>query len=80
VLNKERSDNQGKGMVLDLVHWFLCVLIYLSKCKNQRKEKKKRTWLEQPRLSSVWHTGLSGAPGWTPANRPLSGNFGGVRL
>jgi hypothetical protein len=28
VLNKERSDNQGKGMVLDLVHWFLCVLIY----------------------------------------------------
>jgi hypothetical protein len=47
-------------MVLDLVHWFLCVLIYLSKCKNQRKEKKKRTWLEQPRLSSVWHTGLSG--------------------
>jgi hypothetical protein len=60
VLNKERSDNQGKGMVLDLVHWFLCVLIYLSKCQNQRKEKKKRTWLEQPRLSSVWHTGLSG--------------------
>jgi hypothetical protein len=47
-------------MVLDLVHWFLCVLIYLSKCKNQRKEKKKSTWLEQPRLSSVWHTGLSG--------------------
>jgi hypothetical protein len=44
-------------MVLDLVHWILCVLIYLSKCYNQRKEKKKRTWLEQPRLSSVWHTG-----------------------
>jgi hypothetical protein len=22
-----------------------------------RKEKEKRTWLEQPRLSSVWHTG-----------------------
>jgi hypothetical protein len=47
-------------MVLDLVHWFLCVLIYLSKCENQIKENKKRTWLEQPRLSSVWHTGLSG--------------------
>jgi hypothetical protein len=50
-------------MVLDLVHWFLCVLIYLSKCKNQRKDKKKRTWREQPRLSSIWHTGLfDGAP------------------
>jgi hypothetical protein len=30
--NKERNNNQDKGMVLDLVHWFLCVLIYLSKC------------------------------------------------
>jgi hypothetical protein len=28
-----------------------------------RKEKEKRIWLGQPRLSSVWHTGLSGAPG-----------------
>jgi hypothetical protein len=26
----------------------------------------------QPRLSTVWHTGLSGAPGWPPANWPLS--------
>jgi hypothetical protein len=45
-----------------------------------RKEKEKRTWLEQPRLSSVWHTGLSGgAPDSVqcarpaPANWPLSG-------
>jgi hypothetical protein len=30
-------------MFLDLVHWF-CVLIYLSKCKKQRKEMQK-TWL-----------------------------------
>jgi hypothetical protein len=28
----------------------------------------------QPKSSSVWHTGLSGAPGWTPVKRPLSGN------
>ena len=82
MLNKERSDNQGKGMVLDLVHWFLCVLIYLSKCYYQRKEKKEKTWLEQPRLSSVWHTGLSGgAPDSVrcarpaPVNWPLSGNL-----
>jgi hypothetical protein len=26
----------------------------------------------QPKLSSVWHTGLSGAPGWSPVKRPLS--------
>jgi hypothetical protein len=45
----------------------------LSKCQNQRKEKKEKTWLEQPRLSAVWHTGLSGAPGWLLANWPLSG-------
>jgi hypothetical protein len=32
LISLSRSDNQGKGMVLDLVHWFLCVLIYLSKC------------------------------------------------
>jgi hypothetical protein len=27
----------------------------------------------QPKLSSIWHTGLSGAPGWSPVKRPLSG-------
>jgi hypothetical protein len=29
----------------------------------------------QPRLSTVWHTGLSGALGWSPANWPLSGKL-----
>jgi hypothetical protein len=29
----------------------------------------------QPRLSTVWHIGLSGAPGWSPANWPLSGKL-----
>jgi hypothetical protein len=29
----------------------------------------------QPRLSTVWHTRLSGAPGWSPANWPLSGKL-----
>jgi hypothetical protein len=29
VLNKERSDNQNKGMFLDLVHWFLCTNIFI---------------------------------------------------
>jgi hypothetical protein len=54
-----------------------------------RKEEKnpKRLGSVQPKLSSVWHTGLSGgapdsvrcarlvsgAPGWSPVKRPLSG-------
>jgi hypothetical protein len=28
----------------------------------------------------VVHRTVSGAPGWLPANWPLSGDFGGVRL
>jgi hypothetical protein len=50
------------------------VLTYLSKCWNQRKEKKKISWLKQPRLSAVWHTGLSGgAPDSVRCARPASG-------
>jgi hypothetical protein len=39
------------------------------------------TWLEQPRLCSVWvHRTVSGAPGWRLVNCLLSGLDGGVRL
>jgi hypothetical protein len=44
--------------------------------KKRRKKKLKRLGSVQPKLSSVWHTGLSGvsgAPGWSPVKRPLSG-------
>jgi hypothetical protein len=34
----------------------------------------------QPNFSSVWHTRLSGAPGWSAVNSSLSGFDGGVRL
>jgi hypothetical protein len=34
----------------------------------------------QLNFSSVWHTGLSGAPGWAPMKVLLSGLDGGVRL
>jgi hypothetical protein len=27
---------------------------------ESEKREKEKTWLEQPRLSAVWHTGLSG--------------------
>jgi hypothetical protein len=31
-------------------------------------------------IGSLLYLTVSGAPGWSPANWPLSGNFGGVRL
>jgi hypothetical protein len=41
----------------------------------------EKTWLEQPRLCSVWvHRTVSGAPGWRLVNCLLSGLIGGVRL
>jgi hypothetical protein len=41
----------------------------------------ENTWLEQPRLCSVWvHRTVSGAPGWLLVNCLLSGLDGGVRL
>jgi hypothetical protein len=44
-----------------------------------RKETEK-TWLCAAKFSSVWHTGLSGAPGWSPVKVLLSGIDGGVQL
>jgi hypothetical protein len=40
--------------------------------EKRRKEKNcKRLGWVQPNSSSAWHTGLSGAPGWSPVNMPL---------
>jgi hypothetical protein len=40
--------------------------------KEEEKKPKRLGWV-QPNLSSVWHTGLSGAPGKSPVKWPLSG-------
>jgi hypothetical protein len=40
----------------------------------------QKTWLCTANCSSAWHTGLSGAPGWSSVKRPLSGFDGGVGL
>jgi hypothetical protein len=54
---------------------------------KEEEKKPKGLGSVQPKLSSVWHTGLSGgapdcpvvhrtvsgAPGWSPVKRPLSG-------
>jgi hypothetical protein len=39
------------------------------------------TWLGAAKVELVLaHRTVSGAPGWLPVNRPLSGKIGGVRL
>jgi hypothetical protein len=48
--------------------------------RKEEEKKPKRLGSVQPNFSSVWHTGLSGAPGWSPVKELLSGIDGGVRL
>jgi hypothetical protein len=82
VLNEERSAKQRQGMFLDLAHWFTCL-------SARNREKRRRKGLgSSSQLSAqsgtpdcpVVHRTVSGAPGWPPANWPLSGDFGGVWL
>jgi hypothetical protein len=40
-------------MILDLVHWFLCTNISVLVLESEKIHLEK-TWLEQPRLCSVW--------------------------
>jgi hypothetical protein len=52
----------------------------LETVRKEEEKKPKRLGSVQPNFSSVWHTGLSGAPGWSPVKELLSGIDGGVRL
>jgi hypothetical protein len=47
--------------------------IFCLSARNRKRKNCKRLGCVQPKSSSAWHTGLSGAPGWFPVNRPLSG-------
>jgi hypothetical protein len=59
-----QSANQYKGMILDLVHLFLCTNIFVKVLESEKRQLEM-TWLEQPRLCSVLvHRTVSGAPGW----------------
>jgi hypothetical protein len=71
-------------MFLDLVHLFLNtneVIYVLETVRKEEEKKPKRLGSVQAKLSSVWHTGqclvvhwtVSGAPGWSPVKRLLSG-------
>jgi hypothetical protein len=63
-------------MFLDLVHWFLCTNIYGLSARNGEKIRRKGLGSEQPILSSVWHTGLSGgAPDSVRCARLASGEL-----
>jgi hypothetical protein len=50
-------------------------MFYLSARNSEKRRRKepRRLGSVQQNLSSVWHIGLSGAPGWSLVNRPLSG-------
>jgi hypothetical protein len=52
----------------------------LETVRKEEEKKPKKLGSVQPNFSSVWHTGLSGAPGWSPVKVLLSGIDGGVRL
>jgi hypothetical protein len=52
---------------------FLSTNIFCLSARNSEKRIAKSLSSVQPKLCSVWLTGLSGAPGWTPVNRSLSG-------
>jgi hypothetical protein len=70
-------------MFLDLIHCFLNANVFVQVLETVTKEgenKWKGLGSVQPNFSSVSHTGLSGAPGWSPVKMLLSGIDGGVRL
>jgi hypothetical protein len=50
-----------------------------SNLQKSLKELQERC-VDFSKQCLVVHRTVSGAPGWTPVNRPLSGQFGGVRL
>jgi hypothetical protein len=54
--------------------------VFCLSARNSEKRIGKRVGSVQPNFSSIWHTGLSGAPGWFPVKVLLSGIDGGVRL
>jgi hypothetical protein len=39
--NGGRSANQHKGMILDLVHWFLCTNIFVQVLESEKRQKEK---------------------------------------
>jgi hypothetical protein len=68
-----QSANQYKGMILDLVHWFLCTNIFVQVLESEKRRLKK-TWLEQPRLCSVWvHRTVRWCTGQCPVRQAGSG-------
>jgi hypothetical protein len=56
------------------------VIQVLEKVTKEEERKREGLGSMQPSFSSVWHTGLSGAPGWFAVNSLLSEIDDGVRL
>ena len=45
------------------------VIQVLETVTKEEERKRERLGFVQPNFSSVWHTGLSGAPGWSPVKK-----------
>jgi hypothetical protein len=61
-------------MFLDLVHLFLRSYLSARNSEKRRRKETKKLGSVQPKLSSVWHTGLSsGAPDSVRCARLVSG-------
>jgi hypothetical protein len=56
------------------------VIQVLETVTNEEERKREKLGSVQPIFCSVWHTRLSGAPGWSVVNSLLSGFDDGVRL
>jgi hypothetical protein len=74
-------------MFLNLVHLFLSTNVFCLSARNGEKRIGKGVGYVQQtpaRLGTpdypVVHRIVSGAPGWSPVKRPLSGVDGGVQL
>jgi hypothetical protein len=69
-----------QGMILDLVHWFLCTNIFVYVLESEKRQKEKDLAGAAKTLRSlgapdcpVVHRTVFGAPGWSLVNWPLSG-------
>jgi hypothetical protein len=57
------------------------VIQVLETVTKEQEKNREKSWLCAANTSSVWvHRTVSGAPGWSEVNWPLSGLDGGVQL
>ena len=63
--NGGQSANQYKGMILDLVHWFLCTNIFVEVLESEKRQKEKELAVYSQLLLSL------GAPDYPVVHRSV---------